>query len=167
MVAAGFGVRAQSSPLLEPKHLSLAMIFSARHKVRSHPGGSVVRAKRRDMLLSVVLASYTTFIGVDTFLARHFFSATVAGRTPQEQSQHIRVVPRRHRHHCVSTLGGGRGTSVESRRVFIQALRSHICRHLTAARSPFSRASSYTYSSAQNTSARFQLLVLWLSPLQR
>ena len=47
---------------------------------RDH-GGSIIRTSMRDMSLSIAsLASYTTLIGVDTFLARHFFPATASGR---------------------------------------------------------------------------------------
>jgi glycosyltransferase involved in cell wall biosynthesis/O-antigen/teichoic acid export membrane protein len=127
MVAAGFGVSgAIIATIGAQAFVTGSLIFSARHKVRSHPGGSVVRAKRRDMLLSVAsLASYTTFIGVDTFLARHFFSATVAGRyAAGAVAAHIALfVPGAIVTIAFPHWASGRGTSVESRRVFIQALK--------------------------------------------
>jgi len=133
MVAAGFGVSgAIIATIGAQAFVTGSLIFSARHKVRSHPGGSVVRAKRRDMLLSVAsLASYTTFIGVDTFLARHFFSATVAGRyAAGAVAAHIALfVPGAIVTIAFPHWASGRGTSVESRRVFIQASRSQ---HLSA-----------------------------------
>ena len=127
MVAAGFGVSGAIIATIGAQvFVTGSLLFSARHKVRSHPEGSVVRAKRRDMLLSVAsLASYTTFIGVDTFLARHFFTAAIAGRyAAGAVAAHIALfVPGAVVTVAFPHWASGRGTSVESRRVFIQALK--------------------------------------------
>lgn len=127
MVAAGFGVSgAIVATIGAQAFVTGSLLFSARHKVRRHPEGSVVRAKRRDMLLSVgSLASYTTFIGVDTFLARHFFSATVAGQyAAGAVAAHIALfVPGAIVTIAFPHWASGRGISAESRRVFIQALK--------------------------------------------
>ena len=85
-----------------------------------------MRTARRDMMLSIAaIGSYTALIGVDTFLARHFFSATVAGQyAAGAVAAHIALFapgaivavafP-----HWVS----GAGTSVASRNAFTQALK--------------------------------------------
>ena len=127
MVAAGFGVSgAIVATIGAQAFVTGSLLFSARNKVRSHPEGSVVRAKRRDLLLSVAsLSSYTAFIGVDTFLARHFFSATIAGQyAAGAVAAHIALfVPGAIVTIAFPHWASGRGTSTESRRVFIQALK--------------------------------------------
>ena len=127
MVAAGFGVSgAIVATIGAQAFVTGSLLFSAREKVRSHPQGSVVRAKRRDLLLSVAsLSSYTAFIGVDTFLARHFFSATIAGQyAAGAVAAHIALfVPGAIVTIAFPHWASGRGISTESRRVFIQALK--------------------------------------------
>ena len=127
MVAAGFGVSgAIVGTIGAQAFITGSLLFSARNKVRRHLKGSVVRPKRRDMLLSIAsLASYTTFIGVDTFLARHFFTATIAGQyAAGAVAAHIALfVPGAIVIVAFPHWASGRGTSIESRRVFIQALK--------------------------------------------
>jgi glycosyltransferase involved in cell wall biosynthesis/O-antigen/teichoic acid export membrane protein len=127
LVAAGFGVSgAIVATIGAQAFVTGSLLFSARDQLRSRPEGSVVRAKRRDMLLSVAsLASYTTFIGVDTFLARHFFTASIAGQyAAGAVAAHIALfVPGAIVIIAFPHWASGRGTSIESRRVFFQALK--------------------------------------------
>jgi glycosyltransferase involved in cell wall biosynthesis/O-antigen/teichoic acid export membrane protein len=127
MVEAGFGVSgAIVATIGAQAFVTGSLLFSARNEVRGHPEVSVVRAKRRDMLLSIAaLSSYTAFIGVDTFLARHFFAANVAGQyAAGAVAAHIALfVPGAIVIIAFPHWASGRGTSAESRRVFIQALK--------------------------------------------
>jgi glycosyltransferase involved in cell wall biosynthesis/O-antigen/teichoic acid export membrane protein len=127
MVAAGFGVSGAIVATIGAQAFTTgSLLFSARKKVRSHPEGSVVRANRRDMVLSVAsLGSYTAFVGVDTFLARHFFSATVAGQyAAGAVAAHIALfIPGAIVTIAFPHWASGHGTSSESRKVFMQALK--------------------------------------------
>src|ERR1019366_4068280 len=81
---------------------------------------------RRDMTLSIAaIASYTALIGVDTFLARHFFSATVAGQyAAGAVAAHIALfVPGAIIAVTFPHLVSGEGTSVASRKALTQALK--------------------------------------------
>lgn len=127
MVAAGFGVSgAIVATIGAQAFVTGSLLFSARSKVRSHREGSAVRAKKRDLLLSIAsLSSYTAFIGVDTFLARHYFPAIVAGQyAAGAVAAHIALfVPGAIVTVAFPHWASGRGTSFESRKVFIQALK--------------------------------------------
>jgi glycosyltransferase involved in cell wall biosynthesis/O-antigen/teichoic acid export membrane protein len=127
MVLAGFGVvGAVIATLLAQAFTTGALLFSARRELRSHHGGPVIRTSTRDMSLSIAaLASYTTLIGVDTFLARHFFSATVAGRyAAGAVAAHIALfVPGAIVTVAFPHLVDGKGISAQSRKAFAQALK--------------------------------------------
>jgi glycosyltransferase involved in cell wall biosynthesis/O-antigen/teichoic acid export membrane protein len=127
MVLAGFGViGAVTATLLAQAFTTGALLFSARRELRSHHGGPVIRTSTRDMSLSIAaLASYTTLIGVDTFLARHFFPATVAGRyAAGAVAAHIALfVPGAIVTVAFPHLVDGKGISARSRKAFAQALK--------------------------------------------
>ncbi len=127
MVEAGFGVSGAIVATIGAQAFTTgSLLFSARKKVRGHAERAVVRAKRRDMALSVAsLGGYTAFIGIDTFLARHFFSATVAGQyAAGAVAAHIALfVPGAIVTIAFPHWASGRGTSTASRKVFVQALK--------------------------------------------
>jgi len=127
MVLAGFGVTgAIVATIFSQAFATGSLLFSARQKVRSQPQGSVVRTTRRDMTLSIAsIGSYTALIGVDTFLARHFFSAAVSGQYAAGAiAAHIALfVPG-----AIVTVAfphwvSGEGISLASRKAFTQALK--------------------------------------------
>jgi O-antigen/teichoic acid export membrane protein len=127
MVEAGFGVTgAVVGTIFAQAFTTGSLLFSARKKVRSQPLGSVVRTTRRDMMLSIAsIGSYTALIGVDTFLARHFFSASVAGQYAAGAiAAHIALfVPSVIIAVTFPHLVSGGGKSLASRRAFTQALK--------------------------------------------
>jgi glycosyltransferase involved in cell wall biosynthesis len=127
MVLAGFGVTGAILATIISQALTTGfLLFSARQKVRRQAQRSVVRTARRDMILSIAsIGSYTALIGVDTFLARHFFSATEAGQyAAGAVAAHIALfVPG-----AIVTVAfphwvSGEGTSASSRKAFTQALK--------------------------------------------
>ena len=127
MVLAGFGVSGAVFATIFAQAFSTgSLLFAARQKVRSQPKGSVVRTTRRDMTLSIgSIGSYTVLIGVDTFLARHFFPATVAGQyAAGAVAAHIALfVPGAIIAVTFPHLVSGEGTSIASRKAFTQALK--------------------------------------------
>jgi glycosyltransferase involved in cell wall biosynthesis/O-antigen/teichoic acid export membrane protein len=127
MVEAGFGVAGAIVATIGAQAFTTgSLLYSARKKVRGHAERAVVRAKRRDMALSVAsLGGYTAFIGIDTFLARHFFTATVAGHyAAGAVAAHIALfVPGAIVTIAFPHWASGRGTSSASRKVFVQALK--------------------------------------------
>ena len=126
MVIAGFGVTgAIVATIFAQAFTTGSLLFSARQKVRAQPQGSAVHTAKRDMMLSIAsIGGYTALIGIDTFLARHFFTATVAGQYAAGAiAAHIALfVPG-----AIVTIAfpywvSGEGASVSSRRAFTQAL---------------------------------------------
>jgi glycosyltransferase involved in cell wall biosynthesis/O-antigen/teichoic acid export membrane protein len=137
MVLAGFGVTGAIVATIFAQAFSTgSLLFSARQKVRSQPQVSVVRTTRRDMTLSIAsIGSYTALIGVDTFLARHFFSATVAGQYAAGAiAAHIALfVPGAIVAVAFPHWVSGEGTSVSSRKAFTQALKFTVLLGILAA----------------------------------
>jgi glycosyltransferase involved in cell wall biosynthesis/O-antigen/teichoic acid export membrane protein len=127
MVEAGYGVTgAVIATVFAQAFLTGSLLFSSRKTVRAQHTGSVIRTTKRDMTLSIAaLGSYTTLIGVDTFLARHFFAATVAGQyAAGAVAAHIALfVPGAIIAVTFPHLASGEGTSTSSRKAFIEALR--------------------------------------------
>jgi glycosyltransferase involved in cell wall biosynthesis/O-antigen/teichoic acid export membrane protein len=127
MVLAGFGVvGAVMATLLAQAFTTASLLFSARRELHSHHDGPVIRTSSRDMALSIAaLASYTALIGVDTFLARHFFAATQAGKyAAGAVAAHIALfVPGAIVTVAFPHLVDGKGISAQSRKAFIQALK--------------------------------------------
>lgn len=127
LVLAGFGVTGAVIATIFAQAFSTgSLLFSARQKVRSQPSGSVIRTTRRDMTLSIAaLGSYTALVGVDTFLARHFFTATIAGQyAAGAVAAHIALfVPGAIITVTFPHLASGEGTSASSRKAFIEALK--------------------------------------------
>ena len=127
VVLAGFGVTgAVVATIFAQAFTTGSLLFSARHKVRSQPQGSIVRTTRHDLVLSIAaLASYTTLIGVDTFLARHYFPATVAGQYAAGAiAAHIALfVPGAIVAVAFPHWVSGGGISGSSRKAFTQALK--------------------------------------------
>jgi len=127
MVLAGFGVTGAIVATIFGQAFSTgSLLFSARRKVRTQPQSSVVRTTKRDMTLSIAsIGSYTALIGVDTFLARHFFSAETAGQYAAGAiAAHIALfVPGAIIAVTFPHLVSGEGTSVSSRKAFTQALK--------------------------------------------
>jgi glycosyltransferase involved in cell wall biosynthesis/O-antigen/teichoic acid export membrane protein len=127
MVEAGYGVTgAVIATVFAQAFLTGSLLFSSRKKVSAQHTGSVVRTTKRDMTLSIAaLGSYTTLIGVDTFLARHFFTATIAGQyAAGAVAAHIALfVPGAIIAVTFPHLASGEGTSTSSRKAFIEALK--------------------------------------------
>jgi glycosyltransferase involved in cell wall biosynthesis/O-antigen/teichoic acid export membrane protein len=127
MVEAGFGVTgAIVATVVGQAFLTGSLLFSARHKIRRQPTGSVVRTSRRDMTLSITsIGSYTALLGVDTFLARHVFTATVSGQYAAGAiAAHIALfVPGAIIAVTFPHMASGEGTSLTSRKAFMQALK--------------------------------------------
>jgi glycosyltransferase involved in cell wall biosynthesis/O-antigen/teichoic acid export membrane protein len=127
MVLAGFGVTgAVVATILAQAFTTGSLLFSARQNVRAQMNGSVVRTKWRDMTLSIAsLGSYTALIGVDTFLARHFFTAKIAGEyAAGAVAGHIALfVPGAIVAVAFPHWVSGEGSSASSRNAFMQALK--------------------------------------------
>jgi O-antigen/teichoic acid export membrane protein len=127
MVEAGFGVTgAVVATTLSQAFTTGALLVAARPELRGHERGQAVRTTSRDMIMSVAaLGSYTTLIWVDTFLARHYFSPTVAGKyAAGAVAAHIALfIPVAIVTAAFPHLADGNGTSASSRRAFMQALK--------------------------------------------
>lgn len=127
MVSAGFGVEgAVAATIVAQAFTTGSLLFSARREVRSEKVGPMIRTSKRDMTLSIAaLASYTSLIGVDTFLARHFLMPAVAGKyAAGAVAGHIALfVPSALVTVAFPHIADGKGTSKAGRRVFMQALR--------------------------------------------
>ncbi|MDH2902486.1 MAG: oligosaccharide flippase family protein [Actinomycetota bacterium] len=137
MVSAGFGVSgAVAATIFAQAFTMLSLLFSARHEFLGHRHASVVRTKMRDTVLSVAaLAGYTTLIGVDTFLAQHFFSSSQAGKyAAVAVAAHIAFfIPAALVTVAFPHLADGKGTNESSRRIFRQTLRVSVALGVLAA----------------------------------
>jgi glycosyltransferase involved in cell wall biosynthesis len=126
MVLAGFGVvGAVSATVFAQAFTTGSLLYSARREMKRDHGGPILRTSVRDMSMSIgALASYTTLIGVDTFLARHFFPATVSGRyAAGAVAAHIALfIPGAIVTVAFPHLVDGKGISAQSRKTFAQAL---------------------------------------------
>jgi glycosyltransferase involved in cell wall biosynthesis/O-antigen/teichoic acid export membrane protein len=127
LVALGFGITgAVVATLIAQAFNTLTLLFFARHKIRSQPRSRSVQTSRNDMMMSIAsIGGYTALIGVDTFLARHFFLATTAGQyAAGAVAAHIALfVPG-----AIVTIAfphwvSGDGTGAQSRMVFVQAMK--------------------------------------------
>jgi glycosyltransferase involved in cell wall biosynthesis/O-antigen/teichoic acid export membrane protein len=127
MVAVGLGVTgAIVATIFAQAFTTGSLLYSARQTVRSQPQGSVVRTAKRDMMLSIAsIGSYTAFIGADTFLARHFFTATIAGQYAAGAiAAHIALfLPGAIVAVAFPHWVSGEGATLSSRRAFMQALK--------------------------------------------
>jgi len=127
LVLAGAGVTgAIIATIFAQAFSTISLLFSARQKLRGDSQRSVVRSTRRDMTLSIAsIGSYTALIGVDTFLARHFFVATVAGQYAAGAiAAHIALfVPSAIVAVAFPHWVSGEGTGLSSRKAFVQALK--------------------------------------------
>jgi glycosyltransferase involved in cell wall biosynthesis/O-antigen/teichoic acid export membrane protein len=125
-VLAGFGVTGAIVATIFAQAFSTgSLLFSVRQKVRSKLQESVARTAKRDMILSIAsIGSYTALIGVDTFLARHYFTGTVAGLYAAGAiAAHIALfVPGAIIAVTFPHLVSGEGISAQSRKAFRQAL---------------------------------------------
>lgn len=138
LVEAGLGVSgAVAATIFAQAFTMLSLLYSARHELfGDHRHASVVRTKLRDTVLSIAaLAGYTTLIGIDTFLANHFFVATLAGDyAAVAVGAHIAFfVPAALVTVVFPHLADGRGASEASRRIFRQSLRISLVMGLLAA----------------------------------
>ncbi|MFZ1063003.1 MAG: glycosyltransferase [Acidimicrobiales bacterium] len=127
LVWLGFGITgAVVATLFAQAFVTLTLLFFARHKIRSRPLVEMVQTSRYNMFLSIAsIGGYTALIGIDTFLARHFFTATMAGQyAAGAVAAHIALfVPG-----ALVTIAfphwvSGQGTGATSRRVFVQAMK--------------------------------------------
>jgi glycosyltransferase involved in cell wall biosynthesis/O-antigen/teichoic acid export membrane protein len=127
LVLAGFGVSgAVAATIFAQAFTTCSLLFSARRQFFQHEHLSAIRTKTRDMTLSVAaLAGYTALIGVDTVLARHFFTATVAGRYAAAAiAAHIAFfIPGALVTIAFPHMADGLGTSQNSRNILLQSLR--------------------------------------------
>jgi O-antigen/teichoic acid export membrane protein len=127
LVEAGLGVSgAVAATIFAQAFTMLSLLFSARHELFVHYRHAVaVRTKLRDTVLSIAaLAGYTTLIGIDTFLANHFFVATAAGDyAAVAVGAHISFfVPAALVTVVFPHLADGQGASESSRKIFRQSL---------------------------------------------
>ena len=127
MVASGFGVIGAVAATIFAQTFTLgSLLFSSRRELFGRARASSIRTQTRDMSLSIAaLAGYTALIGLDTFLARHFFSPAVAGRyAAGAVAAHIAFfLPSALVTIVFPHLADGEGTSHHSRKVFTQALK--------------------------------------------
>jgi O-antigen/teichoic acid export membrane protein len=81
MVVAGFGVSGAVAATVIAQAFTLgSLLFSTRHELIQSGDTPVVRTKFHDTILSIsALAGYTSLIGIDTLLARHFLAPALAG----------------------------------------------------------------------------------------
>ena len=125
-VLAGFGVvGAVAATIFAQAFTTGSLLFSARRELISHKHHSAIRIKVRDMTLSVAaLASLTTLTGIDTFLARHFFTSALAGEySAGTVAAHIALfVPGVIVTVAFPHLVKGKGTASQSRKAFREAL---------------------------------------------
>jgi O-antigen/teichoic acid export membrane protein len=137
MVSAGFGVSgAVAATIFAQAFTMFSLLFSARHELLGHRHASVVRTKMRDTILSVAaLAGYTTLIGIDTFLAQHFFAPSLAGKyAAVAVAAHIAFfIPAALVTVAFPQLADGKGVSESSRRIFRQTLRASVVLGVLAA----------------------------------
>jgi glycosyltransferase involved in cell wall biosynthesis/O-antigen/teichoic acid export membrane protein len=126
LVLAGLGVSGAIAATIFAQGFSTAsLLFSARHQLVSNKKSPSITTKTRDMTLSIAaLAGYTAFIGIDTFLARHFFTASVAGKYAAAAiAAHMAFfVPGALVTVAFPHLVDGRGTNRSSRKIFSQSL---------------------------------------------
>jgi O-antigen/teichoic acid export membrane protein len=137
LVEAGFGVSgAVAATIFAQAFTMISLLYSARRELFGHRHDAVVRTKLRDTVLSIAaLAGYTTLISIDTFLANHFFSATMAGNyAAVAVAAHIAFfVPAALVTVAFPHLADGQGTSETSRNVFRQTLNISVVMGLLAA----------------------------------
>ena len=128
MVALGFGVTGAIMATIVAQVFSTGwLLFSARHELQRGPELVVVRTSRRDMALSITaIGSYTALLGVDTFLARHFFAASTAGQyAAGAVAAHIALfVPGAIITIAFPHWASGKGVEASSRRALVQALKA-------------------------------------------
>jgi glycosyltransferase involved in cell wall biosynthesis/O-antigen/teichoic acid export membrane protein len=126
LVWLGFGVTgAITATLIAQIFSTFSLLISSRHRIVGAHHQSSIRISRRDMTLSIAaIGSYTALLGIDTFLARHFFSATVSGQyAAGAVAAHIALfVPGAIVTVAFPHWATGEGTSASSRTVFNQAL---------------------------------------------
>lgn len=137
MVSAGLGVSgAVAATIFAQAFTMSSLLFSARHELLGHRHESVVRTRMRDTVLSVAaLAGYTTLIGIDTFLAQHFFPSSLAGKyAAAAVAAHIAFfIPAALVTVAFPRLADGKGTDEASRRIFRQTLRTSVVLGVLAA----------------------------------
>ena len=126
MVRAGFGVSgAVAATIFAQAFTMFSLSFSTRHELLGHRHDSVVQTKMRDTLLSVfALGGYTALIGIDTFLAQHYFSASHAGKyAAVAVAAHVAFfIPAALVTVAFPHLADGKGADEASRQVFRQTL---------------------------------------------
>jgi glycosyltransferase involved in cell wall biosynthesis/O-antigen/teichoic acid export membrane protein len=128
MVALGFGVSGAIVATIFAQIFSTGwLLFAARHQMGRGSEMFVVSTSRRDMLLSIfAIGSYTALLGIDTFLARHFFAASTAGEyAAGAVAAHIALfVPGAIVTVAFPHWASGKGVEASSRRAFREALRA-------------------------------------------
>jgi O-antigen/teichoic acid export membrane protein len=138
LVNAGLGVSgAVAATIFAQAFTMLSLLYSARHELfEHHRHAYVVRTKLHDTVLSIAaLAGYTSLIGIDTFLANHFFVATLAGNyAAVAVAAHIAFfVPAALVTIVFPHLADGQGASQTSRKIFRQSLNISVVMGLLAA----------------------------------
>jgi O-antigen/teichoic acid export membrane protein len=138
LVEAGFGVSgAVAATIFAQAFTMMSLLYSARHELfEHHRHAAVVRTELRDTVLSIAaLAGYTTLIGIDTFLANHYFVATQAGDyAAVAVGAHIAFfVPAALVTVVFPHLADGQGASETSRKIFRQSLTISVIMGLLAA----------------------------------
>ncbi|MHB1906004.1 MAG: glycosyltransferase [Acidimicrobiales bacterium] len=136
-VLAGFGVSGAIAATVAAQVFTTAcLLISSRHKVGIPGEVAIVRTSRRDLVMSIAATgSYTALVGVDTFLARHFFAARVAGQYAAGAiAAHIALfVPGALVSVAFPHFVSGDGVNRISRRAFAQALKFTLALGIVAA----------------------------------
>jgi O-antigen/teichoic acid export membrane protein len=81
LVDLGWGVSGAVAATILAQVAMMLLVYSVRHELFGrHRHAPAIRTKLRDAVLSVgALAGYTSLIGIDTFMANHYFDAKNAG----------------------------------------------------------------------------------------
>ena len=137
LVQVGLGVSgAVAATIFAQAFTMLSLLYSARHELLGHRHASVVTTKLRDTVLSVAaLGGYTTLIGIDTFLAQHYFVSGAAGKyAAVAVAAHIAFfIPAALVTVAFPHFADGKGANEASRRTFQQTLRASVSLGVLAA----------------------------------
>ena len=126
MVWVGLGVGgAIAATIVAQLFTTGSLLFSARTDLRTDQSREADRVSGRDVTLSIAaLGGYTALMGIDTFLARHYFTPFTSGQyAAGAVAAHIALfVPGAIVTVAFPHLADGSGVSARSRKIFLQTL---------------------------------------------
>lgn len=126
MVWVGLGVSgAIAATIVAQLFTTGSLLFSARTDLRADHSHATDRVSGRDMTLSIAaLGGYTALMGIDTFLARHYFTSFTSGQyAAGAVAAHIALfVPGAIVTVAFPHLADGSGVSARSRKIFLETL---------------------------------------------